>query len=107
MALKVPNQIYHGDRFSMECMEVAAASSDKGAVRDYISTFHYLGFDFRNGNNGIFGAGTVQRQALEVDYSNTPRTNIKGNSATVKDVLFYASVSKMLSIGSNSIDVSF
>jgi len=107
MAIKVPNQVYHGDRFSMACMEVAAAGSDKGAVRNYISTFHYLGFDFRNGNNGIFGAGSVQRQALEVDYSNTPRTDIKGNSASVKDVLFYASVSKMLSIGSNSIDVSF
>lgn len=107
MALKVPYQVYNGDRFGMVCMETAGVGSDKGQVRNYISSFHYLGFDFRNGNNGIFGAGTVQRQALEVDYTNTPRTAIKANSATVKDVLFYASVSKMLSIGSNSIDVSF
>ena len=71
-------------------------------------TQHYLAIDFKNGNGGVFGGGTVQKQAIEIDYSSIARTAAAPNQDTQQfDVLFYLTVSKMLTIGSKSIDISF
>jgi hypothetical protein len=74
---------------------------------DLQGAMHYVGLDFKNGNAGIQGSGTVMTSALEIDYTNTPNTGGSGKQTEQHDMLFYVSISKMLSIGSSSIVVSF
>tara|TARA_R110000744_G_scaffold318478_1_gene424925 strand:+ start:16 stop:1425 length:1410 start_codon:yes stop_codon:yes gene_type:complete len=82
--------------------------SDQSIYLDYRGTQHYLAVDFKNGNGGVFGGGSMQKVAMEVDYKITPRvaTNPVQVSKQV-DTDFYLTVSKMLTIGARSVDISF
>ena len=102
LSLKVPNQVFNGTKYAMEAL------SHNADYADLLGTQHYVGLDFKNGNNGIQGSGTVMTSALEVEYSNTPNNDSgRGNQALAHDVFFYVSYSKMLTIGQNMINVSF
>ena len=67
---------------------------------------HYIGFDFKNGNQGVFGAGTVMKNAIEFEYSSLSDDD-RVTESGARDMFFYISVSKMLSIGNNVVSVSF
>jgi hypothetical protein len=100
-SLKVPFQVFNGTLYSMTELNADVDYSDlQGAM-------HYVGLDFKNGNAGIQGSGTVMTSALEIDYTNTPNTGGSGKQTEQHDMLFYVSISKMLSIGASSIVVSF
>ena len=82
--------------------------SDQSLYLNYRGTQHYLAVDFRNGNGGVFGGGSIQKVAMEIDYKVTPR--IANNPVQVSkqvDTDFYLTVSKMLTIGARSVDISF
>ncbi len=102
VSLKMPYQMFHGTAYAM------GALSFDTKYRDLLHTQHFIGLDFKNGNAGIQGSGTVMNSALEIDYTTTPN-NDSGEDTQLQqhNLLFYVSVSKMLSIGANSITVSF
>tara|TARA_R110000772_G_scaffold263533_1_gene383337 strand:- start:1411 stop:2844 length:1434 start_codon:yes stop_codon:yes gene_type:complete len=103
MALKLPYGSFHVNR-----RVDSIPQSPQDLYNQYRGTQHYLAIDFKNGNGGVFGGGTVQKQAIEIDYSSIARTAAAPNQDTQQfDVLFYLTVSKMLTIGSKSIDISF
>ena len=81
--------------------------NNEALYRDARGAMGQIGVDFSNGNLGIFGAGTQQRTALEFDITITPRTAANPTQTGQKDLLFYASVSKLLTIGAQKIDISF
>ena len=102
VSLKVPYQVFNGTKYSQADLDFSA-----GYI-EFNHSQHYIGLDFKNGNAGIQGSGTVMTSALEVDYSNTPNDDSgAGSQALQHTLLFYVSVSKMLTIASNSITVSF
>ena len=74
---------------------------------DYRGNFHYLKVDFSNGNQGVFGSGTVMKTAAEIDYKITPRTITNPNQKVKNDVFFYVTISKLLSIGANQVNISY
>ena len=74
---------------------------------DYRGNFHYLKVDFSNGNRGVFGSGTVMKTACEIDYKITPRTNANPNQRVKNDMVFYVTISKLLSIGANQVNISY
>ncbi len=74
---------------------------------DYRGEFHYLKVDFSNGNAGVFGSGTVMKTAAEIDYKITPRTNTSPNQRVTMDMFFYVTISKLMSIGANQINISY
>ena len=74
---------------------------------DYRGNFHYLKVDFSNGNRGVFGSGTVMKTAAEIDYKITPRTNANPNQRVKNDMVFYVTISKLLSIGANQVNISY
>ncbi len=102
LSLKFPYQVFHGTEYA-----TSQQSFDVG-VSEMLGNQHYIGLDFKNGNNGIQGSGTVMTSALEVEYSNTPNNGSGENTQKdAHDVFFYVSYSKMLQIGANMINVSF
>jgi hypothetical protein len=74
---------------------------------DYRGGFHYLKVDFSNGNAGVFGSGTLMKTACEIDYSLIPATNANPKQDEKRDVFFYVSISKLLAIGANQINISY
>ena len=74
---------------------------------DYRGQFHYLKIDLSNGNNGVFGSGTVMKTATEIDYKVTPVTNASPNQRQLLDMFFYVTVSKLMSLGANQINISY
>ena len=74
---------------------------------DYRGGFHYLKVDFSNGNAGVFGSGTLMKTACEIDYSLIPATNANPQQAATRDVFFYVSISKLLTIGASQINISY
>ena len=74
---------------------------------DYRGQFHYLKVDFSNGNQGVFGSGTVMKTAAEIDYKITPRTNTNPVQRQKLDMFFYPTISKLLSIGANQVNISY
>lgn len=74
---------------------------------DYRGGFHYLKVDFSNANSGVFGSGTIMKTATEIEYNVTPRTNANPDQTATNDMLFYASISKLLTIGANQISISY
>lgn len=102
LSLKMPYQVFNGTEYAL------AQQTHDAEMADLLGSQHYLGLDFKNGNNGIKGSGTVMTAALEVEYSNTPNNGSgKDNQKDAHDVFFYVSYSKMLQIGQNMINVSF
>jgi hypothetical protein len=68
---------------------------------------HWVGFDFENGNNAVFGGGIQQVAPLEIQYTITPRTATFPSQASTHEVLAYMSVSKLLTIGAGQVGISF
>tara|TARA_R110000796_G_scaffold153719_2_gene270289 strand:- start:486 stop:1895 length:1410 start_codon:yes stop_codon:yes gene_type:complete len=81
--------------------------SDQSFYLDYRGGLHYVKVDFSNANNGIFGSGTLMHQAAVIDYKTNMGTATNPNQAAVRDMFFYASISKMLTIGANTIGITF
>ena len=103
MALKLP---YFA--FNVNGRESQIPQSVQHLFENYRGTQHYLAIDFSNGNGNVFGGGSVQKQAMEVEYSTTPRlVGLPTQENRQFNTLFYLSVSKMLTIGSNKVEVSF
>jgi len=103
MALKFP---YHA--FNVNARGDVMPQSDQHLYENYRGTQHYLAIDFGNGNGGVFGGGSVQKQAMEIEYSTTPRSAALPNQENRQfDTNFYLTVSKMLTIGANRVEVSF
>jgi hypothetical protein len=74
---------------------------------DYRGGFHYLKVDFSNGNQGVFGSGTLMKTACEIDYSLIPATQNNPKQDEKRDVFFYVTISKLLAIGANQINISY
>jgi len=103
MALKLPYGSFHANNRINSIPQ-----SPQHLYRTYRGRQHYLAIDFKNGNGGVFGGGSVQKQAMEIDYEVTARSGADPKQITTQfDVLFYLEVSKMLTIGQRSIDISF
>ena len=105
LALKVP---YQGWNATSQSLYDVQATDPR--YLDYRGAWRYTGIDFRNGNSGVFGAGTPQKVALEIDHSASVPNGHAANptiAATTKDVYFYVNVSKLLSLGGKNISVSF
>ncbi len=73
----------------------------------YCGRFNYLGVNYRNGNDGVFGAGTVQTTPLEIHFDSTARKSSNPDQQGEKDLLFYVSVSKRLVISQNAVQMTF
>ena len=103
MALKLPYGSFNVDNRVNQIPQTTQT-----LYENYRGTQQYLAVDFQNGNGGVFGGGSIQRQAMEVEYQVTPRvaTNPVQVSRQV-DVNFYLAVSKMLTIGARNVDISF
>ena len=103
MALKLP---YFS--FNVNARQGEIPQSSQTLFEQYRGTQHYLAIDFENGNGGVFGGGSVQKQAIEIEYQTKPQINADPHQENRQwDANFYISVSKMLTIGSNSVDISF
>ena len=104
MALKLPMYSFRLDNRSLN----NNLQSDETLYLNYRGNANYQAVDFANGNGGVFGGGTVMKQATEIEYSATPRAaaNPIQENRTF-DTNFYLSVSKMLTIGAKSVDISF
>lgn len=74
---------------------------------DYRGAFHYTKIDFSNGNLGVFGAGTLMKTACEIDYKVTTATATSPNQNAIRDVFFYATISKLLTIGASQVNISY
>jgi len=84
----------------------AAVNSDE-FNQDLRGRCHWVGFDFENGNNAVFGGGIQQVAPLEIQYTITPRTVTFPSQTTVHEVLAYMSVAKLLTIGAGQVGISF
>ena len=73
----------------------------------YCGRFNYLGVNYRNGNDGVFGAGVVQTTPLEIHYDSTARKTSNPNQVGEKDLFYYVSVSKRLVISQNAVQMTF
>jgi hypothetical protein len=112
--LKIPFGAWSQNKQSLYITQTIPAAIGGNAVntpltQDYLGRFNYQGLDFENGNsNMVFGSGVVQKQTLEYEITLTPRTATHPKqNATQFEVLFYVSVSKLLTIGASNIQVSF
>ena len=105
LALKVP---YNG--WNATSQSLYDVQTTNARYTDYRGAWRYTGIDFRNGNSGVFGAGTPQKSALEIDHSaSVPNGHVSHPTiaSQTKDIYFYANVSKLLSLGGKNIAVSF
>ena len=100
MGLKFPVETCTGGSFVSKDQVVSTQFGEA------LKQEHYVGFDFKNGNQGVFGAGTVMKSAIEFEYSSLSDDDRVVESGA-RDMFFYVSVSKMLSIGNNVVSVSF
>jgi len=107
LAMKVPYQAWNCTDQSLNDI---SAAGQPARMQDYRGAWRYLGVDFRNGNSGVYGAGTPQKSALEVDFTaSVPNGHVSNPTiaSTTKDVFFYVNVSKLLSLGGKNISISF
>ena len=101
--MKVPYNAYQVTNKS----RLATKQSTDPLYLDYRGGFHYTKVDFSNANQGIFGSGTMMKTAAEIDYTHTPSSTASPNQEEVKDMYFYATISKLLTIGSNMVNISY
>jgi hypothetical protein len=47
------------------------------------------------------------KTAAEIDYKITPRTNANPDQTVKNDMFFYVTISKLLSIGANQVNISY
>ena len=105
-ALKLPIGACRVDDWTIANMKGQTATAQKFYL-EYRGGAHYVKVDFSNGNNGVFGSGTLMRQAAVIETTHTPATATNPNQAAVRDMNFYPVISKLLSIGANKIMISF
>ena len=101
--LKIPYNAFRVDGTSLASYRQSASE----LYLDYRGAFHYTKVDFSNGNLGVFGAGTLMKTACEIDYKVTTATAANPKQDEVKDVFFYASISKLLTIGASQVNISY
>lgn len=75
--------------------------------RDLRGICHWVGFDFENGNQAVFGGGIQQVAPLEIQYSVTPRTDTFPAQTSPHEILAYMTVSKLLTIGAGQVGITF
>ena len=103
--LKVPYNAWSVDDNSLRAYKQPLANAP--LYLDYRGGFHYVKVDFSNSNAGVFGSGTIMKTAAEIDYQLTPRANANPNQRVKNDMMFYATISKLLSIGANEVNISY
>jgi len=103
--LKVPYNAWSVDDNSLRAYKQPSANAP--LYLDYRGGFHYVKVDFSNSNAGVFGSGTIMKTAAEIDYQLTPRANANPNQRVKNDMMFYATISKLLSIGANEVNISY
>ena len=101
--LKVSNNAWSQTKLQADGQLVSAT---KGFT-SYCGRFNYIGISYRNGNRGVLGGGVVQRTPLEIHYDSTARKAANPNQVGEKDLLFYPSVSKVLVINQNGVEMTF
>ena len=74
---------------------------------DYRGGFHYIKVDLSNANSGVFGSGTVMKTAAEIEHVITVRTETNPNQKTRMDVFFYATISKVMTLGQSQVNISY
>lgn len=74
---------------------------------DYRGGFHYIKVDLSNANSGVFGSGTVMKTAAEIEHVITVRTETNPNQKTRMDVFFYATISKLMTLGQSQVNISY
>ena len=74
---------------------------------ELMNRFHYTKVDFSNANSGVFGSGTMMKTAAEIEHTITPRTATNPNQTQINDVFFYATISKLMTIGSSQVNISY
>lgn len=102
-ALKLPIGACRVDPLTLANMD----QSTQDFYLDYRGGTHFVKVDFSNGNNGVFGSGSLMRQAAVIEQSYISATNTKPNQKATRDMFFYPTISKLLSIGANKISISF
>ena len=102
-ALKLPIGACRVDPLTLANMD----QSTQEFYLDYRGGCHYLKVDFSNGNNGVFGSGTLMRQAAVIEQTYISATTTNPNQKATRDMNFYPTISKLLSIGANKISISF
>ncbi len=103
MTLKVPYNAWSVTDQSLRAYE----QSTNSLYLDYRGGFHYTKVDFSNANSGVFGSGTMMKTACEVEHTITPRTATNPNQTQINDVFFYATISKLMTIGSSQVNISY
>jgi len=101
--LKVP---YNGWNVTEKSLNCYSQNTDV-LYLDYRGKFHYTKVDFSNGNQGVFGSGTVMKTAAEIDYKITPRVGGNPSQTATYDMNFYVTISKLLTIGANEVSISY
>ncbi len=101
--LKVPLNAYNVTAKSLN----AYSQNTDALYLDYRGEMHYLKVDFSNGNSGVFGSGTTMKTAAEIDYKVTPRTDTNPNQRQKMDMFFYVTISKLLTLGANQVNISY
>lgn len=102
-ALKLPIGACRVDPLTLANMD----QSDQDFYLDYRGGTHFVKVDFSNGNNGVFGSGTLMRQAAVIEQTYVSATITNPNQKATRDMFFYPTISKLLSIGANKISISF
>lgn len=103
MALKLP---MNACRVDTRVNQMPLMTDNLGL--NYRGNAKYLAIDFTNGNGGVYGGGSVQKQAMEIEHNVTPTnttTPIQQNRTFNSS--FYLSVSKLLTIGARNVEISF
>ena len=101
--LKVSNNAWSQTKLQADGQLVSAEKD----FTSYCGRFNYIGVNYRNGNDGVFGAGVVQTTPLEIHYDSTARKGANPNQVGEKDLNFFVSVSKRLVITQNSVAMTF
>jgi hypothetical protein len=103
MALKLP---MNACRVDTRVKQMPPMTDNLGL--NYRGNAKYLAIDFTNGNGGVYGGGSVQKQAMEIEHNVTPTdsTNPIQQNRTFNSS-FYLSVSKLLTIGARNVEISF
>ena len=101
--LKVSNNAWSQTKLQADGQLVSAEKD----FTSYCGRFNYIGVNYRNGNDGVFGAGTVQTTPLEIHYDSTARKAANPNQVGEKDLFYYVSVSKRLVISQNAVQMTF
>jgi len=115
-ALKVPFPAYNLNALSDQQYVLASpADATQRNFTVYEGKMHYIGQSFRNGNDGVVGAGTSMRVPLEINYKQSAvvsqaSADANGQPQQVSKTYamnHYVGATKILSISPSSVMISF